>query len=58
MEKTISLTRLAKDAERVAREIESAGTMYRIKRPGGKSIVVSRDTSTRRGSRRRIRANR
>jgi hypothetical protein len=40
MEKTISLARLAKNVERVAREIESAGTVYRIRRPGGKSIVV------------------
>lgn len=40
MQKTISLARFAKDPERIAREIEKAGTIYKIKRPNGKVILV------------------
>lgn len=40
MQKTISLARFAKDPERIAREIEKAGTVYKIKRPNGKTLLV------------------
>jgi PHD/YefM family antitoxin component YafN of YafNO toxin-antitoxin module len=40
MEKTISMAELAKHAERIARDIETAGTVYRIKRVGRPNILV------------------
>lgn len=40
MQKTISLARFAKDPERIAREIEKAGTIYKIKRPNGTMLLV------------------
>jgi hypothetical protein len=40
MEKTISMSQLAKDPERIARDIEKAGTVYRIRRPGRRSMML------------------
>jgi PHD/YefM family antitoxin component YafN of YafNO toxin-antitoxin module len=40
MEKTISMAQLAKNVERIADDIEAAGTVYRIKRPGRRAIVL------------------
>jgi PHD/YefM family antitoxin component YafN of YafNO toxin-antitoxin module len=40
MEKTISMSTLTKDAERIAKDIESRKTLYRVKRTGGSDIVV------------------
>jgi PHD/YefM family antitoxin component YafN of YafNO toxin-antitoxin module len=38
--KTISMSQLAKNAERIARDIESAGHMYRIKGPRGAMLLM------------------
>ena len=40
MEKTISLTELERNAERIAKDIEVANTVYRIKRPGHRSMML------------------
>lgn len=38
--KTISLARLTKDADRIVRDIDSSGTVYSIKRPGGRTMLL------------------
>lgn len=43
MEKTISMAQLAKNTEEIARDIETTGTLYRIKRPGRKRLVLVND---------------
>ena len=43
MEKTISMAQLAKNTEKIARDIETSGTLYRIKRPGRKRLVLVDD---------------
>jgi hypothetical protein len=43
MEKTISLAQLAKNTEKIARDIEMSGTLYRIKRPGRRRLVLVDD---------------
>lgn len=43
MEKTISMAQLAKNTEEIARDIETTGTLYRIKRPGRKRLVLVDD---------------
>jgi PHD/YefM family antitoxin component YafN of YafNO toxin-antitoxin module len=43
MEKTISMAQLAKNAEQIARDIETTGTTYRIKRPGRKKLMLIDD---------------
>lgn len=40
MEKTISMAELAKHADRIAADMKSAGTIYRIRRPGRRSMVL------------------
>jgi hypothetical protein len=40
MEKTISMAQLAKNPERIADDIEAAGTVYRIKRPGRRTMML------------------
>jgi PHD/YefM family antitoxin component YafN of YafNO toxin-antitoxin module len=40
MRKTISLTQLAKDAERIARDIDSSGAVYHVKRPGHRDMLL------------------
>src|SRR5436190_13071283 len=40
MPKTITLAQLATQAEQIATDIENAGTVYRIERPGHKSMVL------------------
>ena len=44
MEKTISMAQLAKHSERIAADIETAGTVYRIKRPGRKQLLLVDNT--------------
>lgn len=43
MEKTISMAQLAKNAEQIAKDIETTGTRYRIKRPGRKRLFLVDD---------------
>jgi hypothetical protein len=43
MEKTISMAQLAKNTEEIARDIETTGTLYRIKRPGRKRLLLVDD---------------
>jgi hypothetical protein len=43
MEKTISMAQLAKNTEEIAQDIESSGTVYRIKRPGRKRLFLIDD---------------
>jgi hypothetical protein len=44
MKKTISMAQLAKNVERIATDIERTGTVYRIRRPGHRSmLLVDRD---------------
>jgi hypothetical protein len=43
MEKTISIAQLAKNAEAIAKDIETSGTLYRIKRPGRKRLLLVDD---------------
>jgi hypothetical protein len=38
--KTISMAQLAKNAERIADDIEAAGTIYRIQRPGRRAMLL------------------
>jgi PHD/YefM family antitoxin component YafN of YafNO toxin-antitoxin module len=38
--KTISMAQLAKNAEQIASDIEASGALYRIKRPGGKTMLL------------------
>lgn len=40
MQKTISMSTLAKDAERIAKDIETRKTLYRVKRTGGSDIML------------------
>jgi hypothetical protein len=40
MQKTISMADLAKNAERIAKDIETAGTVYRIRRPGHRPMLL------------------
>lgn len=40
MRKTISMSELAKNAERIAQDIEARGTIYRIKRPGKRRLML------------------
>src|SRR5262245_33823909 len=40
MEKTISMAQLAKNTEQIAKDIETSGTLYRIKRPGRKTMLL------------------
>jgi hypothetical protein len=44
MEKTISMSTLAKNTERIAKDIEKAGTVYRIRRPGRRSMLLVDDS--------------
>lgn len=39
-EKIISMAQLVKNTEQIARDIETTGTRYRIKRPGGKQGML------------------
>ena len=43
MLKTISMSELTKHAERIARDIEATGTVYRIKRPGKSRLMLISD---------------
>ncbi|NVB78674.1 MAG: hypothetical protein HOV81_09795 [Kofleriaceae bacterium] len=43
MQKTISMAELAKNAERIAKDIETAGTVYRVKRPGHRAMLLMDD---------------
>jgi hypothetical protein len=38
--KTISMTQLAKQAERIAMDIESSGATYTVKRPDHRAVIV------------------
>jgi hypothetical protein len=40
MQKTISMSTLAKDAERIAKDIETRKTLYRVKRAGGSDMML------------------
>lgn len=40
MQKTISMAELAKNAEQIAKDIETASTVYRIRRPGHRPMVL------------------
>jgi PHD/YefM family antitoxin component YafN of YafNO toxin-antitoxin module len=40
MQKTISMSTLAKDAERIAKDIEARKTLYRVKRSGGRDMML------------------
>jgi PHD/YefM family antitoxin component YafN of YafNO toxin-antitoxin module len=40
MLKTISMSELTKHAERIAKDIETTGTIYRIKRPGKTKLML------------------
>ena len=40
MEKTISMAELTRNAERIAKDIETAGTVYRVERPGHRSMLL------------------
>jgi PHD/YefM family antitoxin component YafN of YafNO toxin-antitoxin module len=40
MQKTISMSTLAKDAERIAKDIETRKTLYRVKRTGGSDMML------------------
>lgn len=40
MQKVISMARLTRDAERIADDIEEAGTVYRIQRRGRRSMLL------------------
>jgi PHD/YefM family antitoxin component YafN of YafNO toxin-antitoxin module len=40
MRKTISLAQLAKDPERIARDIDSSGAVYYVKRPGHRPMLL------------------
>jgi PHD/YefM family antitoxin component YafN of YafNO toxin-antitoxin module len=43
MPKTISMSQLAKNAERIANDVETANTVYRIKRPGRPTMLLVSD---------------
>jgi hypothetical protein len=43
MQKTISMAQLAKNAEVIAKDIETSGTLYRIKRPGRRRLLLVDD---------------
>lgn len=38
--KTISMAQLAKNTEQIADDIEASGTLYRIRRPGRKTMLL------------------
>jgi PHD/YefM family antitoxin component YafN of YafNO toxin-antitoxin module len=40
MKKTISMSQLAKDPERIAKDVETTGTVYRITRGRNKSMML------------------
>ena len=40
MRKTISLAQLAKNPERIARDIDSCGAVYHVKRPGRRDMLL------------------
>lgn len=40
MQKTISMSDLTRHAERIAKDVETARTVYRIKRPGKSSMLL------------------
>ncbi|HEX5060605.1 MAG TPA: hypothetical protein VFV99_14655 [Kofleriaceae bacterium] len=40
MRKTISLAQLAKNPEKIAKDIEASGSTYRIRRPGRKAMLL------------------
>jgi hypothetical protein len=40
MQKLISMSELVADPEKIARDIETAGTVYRIKRPGRSRLLL------------------
>jgi PHD/YefM family antitoxin component YafN of YafNO toxin-antitoxin module len=40
MEKTISMSELRRDGERIAQDIERSGTVYRIRRPRKRSMLL------------------
>lgn len=43
MQKTISMAELARNADRIAKDIETAGTVYRVKRPGHRAMLLMDD---------------
>ena len=43
MRKTISMSQLSKNTERIASDIETKGTVYRIKRPGHRAMLLVDD---------------
>lgn len=40
MEKTISMSQLAKNVERIAQDIQKSGTVYRIRHPGRPNMML------------------
>ena len=40
MEKTISMAELTRNADRIVRDIERGGVVYRIKRPGRRTMLL------------------
>lgn len=40
MRKTISMSELAKNAERIAKDIDASGAIYHVKRPGTRGMLL------------------